>query len=299
MNEISGTNPDRPENRTQANRVKSAIRRLIQKVTPPILLDFLRKTHRSGAPATQELAAQLFRDSDLNVAADEYLSWLCGTVVAGFLRYTDGNLRGFDHAVRKMPSGGAMVEIGAYLGLSTNILAYLAIKYRRDNQFFTCDPWVFENTDKAVGGYFDASSAGFRNYVMEVFRKNAALFSPGREPFAVEAPSWKFFELWEHDAEVSDVFGRTVRLGGPISFAYVDGAHSYNVARADFIAVDKHLLPGGFILFDDSAEGWGFPEVTRVAEEVSCSGSYELVFKSPHFFFQKMSPPHEQTSQVF
>jgi hypothetical protein len=226
-----------------------------------------------------------FAHSDENVRSDEYISWLCW-VMGGFLTPEHGNLRAFDHAVRNMPDGGAILEIGSFLGLSTNIIAYLAIKYHRDNIFFTCDPWVFEETDKLVGGYFESSSNAFREYVKKTFVANVVLFSEKRKPYSVEVFSDKFFELWSKCSMVDDVFERPITLGGPISFAYIDGAHTYNAAKGDFLGVAKNLLPGGFILFDDSADGSGW-EVTQVVAEVRQDPSYELIFASPNYLFRK------------
>jgi hypothetical protein len=102
----------------------------------------------------------------------------------------------------------------------------------------------------------------------------------------VEATSDRFFALWAAGADAEDVFGRTARLGGAISFAYVDGAHTYEAARSDFANVDRHLVPGGYLLLDDTADGGPF-ESRRVIGDVTRHGSYELVFKTPHYFFRK------------
>jgi hypothetical protein len=85
---------------------------------------------------------------------------------------------------------------------------------------------------------------------------------------------------------VRDVFGREVHLGGPIGFAYVDGNHSYDVARRDFDGCDAHLEAGGFILFDDSADHsvW---EVRRVVREAIRTGRYEVVAKNPNYLLRR------------
>jgi hypothetical protein len=186
-----------------------------------------------------------------------------------------------------MPDGGAVVEIGTFLGLSTNVLVYLTVKHKRSHPVFSCDPWSFEATEHLVGGYFDGSSEAFRRYARSVFVMNATMFSGERKPFTVESPSDRFLELWERGTRVPDVFGRTASLGGPVSFAYVDGAHAYETVKADVAGLDRHLVPGGFLLLDDSAEGAGFDGVNHVAVELKRSPSYELVFKTPNYFFQK------------
>ncbi|MDP3723069.1 MAG: class I SAM-dependent methyltransferase [Candidatus Omnitrophota bacterium] len=233
------------------------------------------------SPAARRLFEQ-YRD----VHADAYVQWLC-TVVGGWLSPTDGNLRAFDYAMRHMPSEGSIVEIGAFLGLSTNLLTYLAVKHHRDNPFFTCDPWTFEGTERPIGNVFDASRPAYRHYAREVFKLNTALFSEPRMPSAIDATSERFFELWRNRATVTDVFGRPATLGGPISFAYLDGAHEAEAARRDFAAVDPHVGPGGLILFDDSADNGTFPEVTRLAAEVARHPAYELVFNTPNYFVRK------------
>ena len=247
--------------------MKKFIKKIIIGFTPPIITNLMRKT------------------IDSNIHSDEYIDWIC-SILGGFL--TRGNIRGFVYAIRHMPSGGAIVEIGSFLGLSTNIIAYLAIKYQRDNQFFTCDPWAFEGTDRPVGGYFHAESKVYRDYAKNVFIMNTALFSARKLPYTVEAYSYQFFKFWNTQFIVKDVFERSVTLGGPISFAYIDGAHDYDMVKKDFYDIDKHLLPHGFILFDDSAENGGFEGVTRVIDEVKNNPCYKIVFNNPNYLFEKI-----------
>jgi len=257
--------------------MKHLARKVVIGITPPLATALFNKIAYRKNDA--------FVHSDSKVQSDEYITWLCW-ILGGFLTPEHGNLRAFDHAVRHMPAGGAMLEIGSFLGLSTNIIAYLTIKYHRDNPFFTCDPWIFENTDKPVGGYFDVSSEAFRDYAKRIFMENAIIFSGAKKPKSIEAYSDQFFELWHLGSTTEDVFGRLVTLGGPISFAYIDGAHTYNAAKGDFLGVAQHLLPGGFIFFDDSADDSGW-EVTRVIAEVKQNPSYEIVFNTPNYLFRK------------
>ncbi len=261
----------------------SSGKKLALDLMPPIITRNLRKIVH---PVKNWAAFRKFSDSDRNVRSDEYIQWLC-SVVGGWLTPTHGNLKAFDYAVQHMPKEGAIVEIGSFLGLSTNIVAYLTIKYKRSNPFFTCDPWEFEGTEKPVGGYFDGSTKAYRQYSREVFKMNTSLFSETRKPYAIEARSSRFFELWQLTSEIQDVFGRSVTLGGSIGFAYLDGAHTYDSVKNDFQVIDRYLAPGGFILFDDSAEDLGFEGVTRAVREVRRNPSYEPVFKTPHDFFRK------------
>jgi len=259
------------------------VRKAALAVTPPIVRDCARILLR---PVKSWLAFQKFTDSDRHIRSDEYINWLCGAV-GGWLTPENGNLRAFDYAVQHMPEEGAIVEVGSFLGLSTNIIAYLAIKHKRDNLFFACDPWKFEGTERRLSGYFDGSTEAYRQYAKEVFKMNTTLFSETRKPYTIEAYSREFFKMWSSGSKVQDVFGRSVTLGGPISFAYIDGAHTYDAVKGDFLSIDQYLLPGGFILFDDSADDVGFEEVTRAIQEMRRNSSYEQVFKTPHDFFRK------------
>jgi hypothetical protein len=259
-------------------RLLESARHAVRQLTPPVLAQVVRRLRQP--PESSELV-----ESRRRVDADDYVNWLC-MVVGGWLSPGAGNLAAFDHAIRRMPAGGAVVEIGSFLGLSTNILAYLLIKYGRPNGLFTADPWTFERTEEPLSGYFDGSTDAYRDYAKHVFTLNARLFSPSRLPFTVQAPSDRFFELWDAGARAEDVFGRTTPLGGAISFAYIDGAHTYEAARADFWHVDRHLLPGGYVLLDDTSDDCPFAS-RQVIPEIVHHPSYHLVFKTPHYFFRK------------
>ena len=72
-----------------------------------------------------------------------------------------------------------------------------------------------------------------------------------------------------------------------ISFAFIDGNHTYPFVKRDFENVDKLLEIGGFLLFDDSADylGWGS---CKVAKEVSKNPHYKLIIQNPNYFFEKI-----------
>ena len=75
-------------------------------------------------------------------------------------------------------------------------------------------------------------------------------------------------------------------LGGSISFAYIDGDHSYQQSKRDFENVDRYLEVGGFIVFDDSEDYSGCGSA-RTAQEASTWNSYELVAKNPNYCLRK------------
>jgi hypothetical protein len=214
---------------------------------------------------------------------DDYLAYL-SFANAGMLN--KGNLLCFDYALRNLPSGNPIVEIGSFCGLSTNIIAYYKYKHGVDNEVFNCDKWEFEG---AIGnvGESDISHGDYRAFVRSSYMRNVQLFSRHGLPHTIEALSDEFFDGWASGKKTKDVFARTAALGGPISFCYIDGNHDYQFARRDFLNTDRFLEAGGFVLFDDSADGSQW-EVCRVIQEVKQLPNYRLVVKNPNYLFQKI-----------
>jgi hypothetical protein len=223
-------------------------------------------------------------DRSIDLRTDEYVRWL-SRIIGGYL--DEGNVEAFEYCIRQMPSAGSVVEIGAFLGLSTNIIAYAAHKYQRANPFFACDPWDFAGYGKTFSGYFNNGTKEYRSWVKEICKMNISLFSSEIRPSVIETSSDKFFERWKTEKRATDIFGRDVQLGGAISFAYVDGDHSYESVKKDFLNVDQHLSPGGFLLLDDSADNSTFDGVKQLTAEITANARYELVLKTPNYCFRR------------
>ena len=81
--------------------------------------------------------------------------------------------------------------------------------------------------------------------------------------------------------------GDALSLGGPASFCYIDGDHSYQSCKEDFENSDEIMTPGGFILFDDSADKGIHEGVNKVAKEALQSGRYRQLIKNPNYLLQK------------
>jgi hypothetical protein len=111
------------------------------------------------------------------------------------------------------------------------------------------------------------------------------MFSASDLPYTIEMTSDEFFDAWKTRQTVQDVLGRTITLSGPISFAYIDGNHTYEFAKRDFLNCDAFLDDNGFILFDDStAAEFG---VKDLMPEIISSGRYRLSAANPNHLFQK------------
>jgi len=217
--------------------------------------------------------------------ADVFLAWT-RFAVPGML--TQGNVDAMDYAVANMPTGLPILEIGSFCGLSTVVLSYLLDKRSMPTQIFTCDKWEFEG--QQLGAYLGDSPSvtqdAYREYVRGSFLRNMQTFAANRLPYTIECFSDEFFHRWFLNEKTEDVFGRAITLGGKFSFCYIDGNHTYQFAKRDFLNADRTLVPGGFILFDDSADGSQW-EVNQLTREIASENQYELISKNPNYLFRK------------
>lgn len=215
----------------------------------------------------------------------KYMDWLT-FANAGML--TRGNVYCFDYAIRNLPSTSPIVEIGSFCGLSTNMITYLKRRNNVENPLVTCDKWVFEgaSTGRLLDDSLNISHEEYRNFVKDTYIRNVRMFSREDLPYTIELFSDDFFKAWSVRERMQDIFGREFSLGGGISFCYIDGNHTYDFAMRDFVNADNYLEAGGFLLFDDSADGSDW-EVCKVVREVFRTKRYDLVAKNPNYFFCK------------
>jgi hypothetical protein len=129
----------------------------------------------------------------------------------------------------------------------------------------------------------------FYAFVKQTYIRNTKLFSKDRLPHSFHMLSNDFFRAWEMKAAKTDVFDRVVTLGGKFAFCFIDGDHSYEATKSDYLKCDSHLIIGGMVLFDDSNDGGAWPGVHRAVAEVVQSKRYEVVLKNPHYLLRKVS----------
>ena len=220
------------------------------------------------------------------VISDNFIKWLFR---ANSGMFEKGNLWCFDYAISHLPSSSPIVEIGPFCGLSTNLISYFKLKHGVENKLFCSDAWDFEGADKKefLGEHPYLKHSDYKEFVKDSFVRNVKFFSARDLPYAIELLSDDFFAEWIYGSELTDLFGRSIRLGGSISFAFIDGNHNYDFVRRDFYNVDRLLEIGGFVLFDDSADGTQW-EVKQIVADVIASERYELVKKNPNYFFKKL-----------
>lgn len=225
-------------------------------------------------------------------APDDFILRLRSSVIGEGMLHP-GNVWLMEQSIQKMPEGGCVLEIGSYGGLSANLLTYLLDKHRREARLFCCDAWIYEGYHDQKGrigdwmdGRGDVLRTDFMAYIKDSFVRAARLLSAQRLPHACHMRSDDFFDAWMNRAVVTDVFGRETVLGGAISFAYIDGNHAYDFAARDFENVSTHLLPGGYVLLDDSADHLPFGSA-RLAGELRNRDGFETVASNPNYLFRK------------
>jgi Methyltransferase domain len=221
-----------------------------------------------------------------NITDDYIIALTIANSGAGML--PKENLYCFDYAIKNLPTNDPVLEIGSFAGLSTNAIIYYLNKNNRVNRFFTCDKWDFEDKEQYNRIFALNSTYGqYREFIKESFIRNVHFFSGNHLPHTLEMFSDEFFEAWKKEELLSDVFGREVKPGGKISFAYIDGNHQYEFVKRDFENVNEFLVPGGFIFFDDSADHFTFGSAGFM-KEIKKRTDYEVVLKHPNYLLRKL-----------
>jgi len=238
-----------------------------------IFRKILQKIHQKSLPPHQY------------IKDDQFLRWVQFAVPGMTGGHNIDNMR---YAITNLPSNSPIVEIGSFCGLSTIIISHFKHKLRKTNTIYTCDKWEFEGQilGTTLGDVESITHDTYKDFVRGTYIRNIKTFCNTDLPVTIEEFSDEFFNMWANNQTVIDVLGRNVKLGGPISFAFIDGNHTYSFAKRDFENVDRFLEKGGFVLFDDSSD-YSHWEVNRVAKEVLKSGGYELIARNPNYLFRK------------
>lgn len=222
----------------------------------------LKQYERDSFPGTRDIFKETFVD------------WIKIGVIGWC---TNRNIEIIDQCVASLPAG-AIVEIGSYCGLSMSIIAHSMRMHKKTNYFYSVDDWYYEgyHPGDVISGAFTTDE--WRQHTEDMFKLTEKLAAKHVPHSHIKKNSNDFFEYWTNNASLIDLHGNSTQLGGDIAFAYIDGDHSYEQSKRDFINVDKFLVPGGYVFFDDSTENVGFGcKIT--AKEVMNMPNYELVFQ--------------------
>lgn len=151
-------------------------------------------------------------------------------------------LEGLYQLASALPRGAAALEIGSHLGASAVALA--AGLARVDGHLYCVDTWTNETMPD-----------GPRDTWAE-FERNVA-------PFADRITAVRKASRTVTDADVPS----------PLHLVYLDGDHSYEATRTDFVSSARRLAPDGTLAFHDFGVAQ-FPGVSRVVGEALASGEW-------------------------
>lgn len=182
---------------------------------------------------------------------------------------------------------GRIREIGAFCGMSSNIITLFKRILGIKKKLITIDAWGKGFTDENQLAFTGISQRAFHDYARDSYLERVKFFSSDDLPSPIKGFSTDIMDLWAKNETLTDLYGTQIDLGGPIAFAFVDGDHSYEVSKLDFENIDRDLSPGGMILFDDSGvrDKRGS---SQTAQEVAASGKYKVISKNPNFLVQKL-----------
>jgi hypothetical protein len=234
----------------------------------------------------------LFKKPIKQLPADPFLQRL-GSTIIGEGMLNAGNLYLMDLAIQKMPLQSNIIEIGSYAGMSAAVIIHLQDKHSRNDDFFTCDCWKYEGVnDKNSGatlnidGRKDIPRETYNTYIKNAFINAMNLLCKHRLPHTFQLTSDAFLNAWDTKKTFTDVFGRETILGGSVGFAYIDGDHSLQQTKKDFHHLDPQIIPGGYVLFDDSSKAGKFGS-GEFMNEMLKDKNYELVDINPNYLFKK------------
>jgi predicted O-methyltransferase YrrM len=142
------------------------------------------------------------------------------------------------HLAMQSPAKGVIVEIGAFKGRTTAWLVEAAGHHPARPAVVSIDPHL------GMGHWHPASTWDEFQQTVERFGLQARGLEVRRAMSAQVAPSWL----------------------RPISFLWIDGSHDYQDVAGDIDGFVPHVLPGGWVVFDDAAAG-DFPDVWQAIQD--------------------------------
>jgi hypothetical protein len=227
------------------------------------------------------------------IESDNFIKRIRSLVIGeGMLQ--GGNIPLMEYAIKNMPDVGNVLEIGSYGGLSTNLIIYLMQKHHKKNKIFNCDAWIYEGFDDNskdnllfIDGRKDVLRVDYSNYMKTAFLNATKFLSKNSLPHSFHMNSDLFFNKWNNKNVEIDLFGAEVTLGGKISFAYIDGGHSFEVALNDFNNVAENMEVNGFVLLDDSSSHLNFGSAQMI-DIIKKDSRFVVVASHPNYMFKKV-----------
>jgi predicted O-methyltransferase YrrM len=173
---------------------------------------------------------------------------------------------------------GNIIEIGSWCGRSTSVLA-LAARMTGVKRvicidlFPNKDDWIqnpdgtysfkvkFENNECAAYTEQTVWKEPFENAILPVYEKNESLFAL----FSKNMKNLGFEDLITPLRGNSSVLEQNVHDSFKCKLAFIDGDHGYEAVCNDIRNVEKYLVPGAWICFDDAFSS--YDGVNRAIQE--------------------------------
>lgn len=158
----------------------------------------------------------------------------------------------------RLPKGGIAVEIGVWHAeFSPTILELI-----EPDQLYLIDPWKHIEVDSHSTAFVGRT----KDEAME------KIFNKVQKNFAAEIEAGKVSLIRDFSVPALELFDNE-----SISFAYIDGDHSYEGVAADLEAIFPKIKMNGIIAFDDyHRRGWWKDGVIRAVNEFIGSHAQEV-----------------------
>jgi GR25 family glycosyltransferase involved in LPS biosynthesis len=153
----------------------------------------------------------------------------------------------YNEMVENGTDGDVFVELGAWLGKSTNHMATLIKDSNKDIKFTTVDTWKGTDGEEI----HDTIVGGFGGDIFSEFMENTMLSNNSKLFNVIKDTSENASNQFQHNS---------------IDFIMLDAGHTYDSLKSDLNFWYHKVKPGGVISGDDYG-GSFFPGVTRAADE--------------------------------
>lgn len=208
---------------------------------------------------------------------------LSGTGLAGLLRLVDGvpgmsdndKIAAMIEVARHVPAGD-IVEVGSWWGRSAALLTLLS-RHHGLGSVLCIDPWSSEALPQGVAILDKASAAMDLDAALAIFETNLAPIAAGRVNY-IRAPSVDAARRYGPGLTIETVaLGRTV-YAGRIAWLHIDGNHSLERVTEDAESWTPHVVPGGWVVFDDYV--WAFGDGPRRIGDAYCARHSDRIARS-------------------
>jgi len=197
------------------------------------------------------------------------------------------------HAIVEMmrhAPDGDIVEIGSWWGRSAGLFAWLSNRYGL-GKLLCIDPWLVAANPQGDALLDKVSAELDTEEALRMFEINLAPLAGGRVNY-IRALSDDAAELYRPGLVVrTEAFGETA-FEGAIAVLHIDGNHAEHHAQRDADLYIPHVVPGGWIIFDDYE--WAFGDGPRVVADAFVAANaarIAAVFQAgPALFIQLRRP---------